>query len=298
MNPSALRSLEIPGLATFTEGSGGLTALDIHTPAAQGRIYVHGAHVASWTPTGTAPVLFMSQQSLFAPGKAIRGGVPVCFPWFAARASDPKSPAHGFVRTAEWTVESLTAEPDGTVVATFTFSETEATRGYWPHAFRARFQVRMGKELEMIFTVENRDTQPFTYEVALHTYFSVSAIQAVEVTGLEGAAYIDKVEAFAKKEQPAEPIRFFGETDRVFPGTTATCVLKDPGLNREIVVEKSGSATSVVWNPWVAKAAAMADFGDEEWPGMACIETANAGADSITLAPGASHTMTAKISVR
>jgi len=298
MNPSALRSFEIPGIATFVEGAGGLTALDIATPAAHGRIYVHGAHITAWTPTGAAPVLFTSRESLFAPGKAIRGGVPICFPWFAARAGHPKSPAHGFVRTSEWAIEALVAEPDGSVSVAFIFTNDDATQAHWPHAFFARFTVRMGATLEMALTVNNLDPAPITYEAALHTYFCVSAIQAVEITGLEGATYIDKVEAFAEKQQPAEPLRFFGETDRVFPGTTATCVLKDPGLNREIVVEKSDSATTVVWNPWIAKAAAMADFADDEWPGMACIETANAGPDSITLAPGTSHTMTAKISLR
>ncbi len=290
-----LRSLEIPGLATFTIGPGGLTALDIATPLARARIFIHGAHVADWAPAGAQPMLFMSAASHFAPDKPIRGGVPICFPWFGGRAGHPQSPAHGFARSAEWHVESLAQEPDGTITATFTITDDSATRAHWPHAFLARYRVRVGTTLEMTLEIENRDTNPFTFEEALHTYFAVSAVQAVEVRGLEGAEYVDKVDAGARKRLGSEPLCFTGETDRVFPSTTATCVLHDPGFKRDIVIEKSGSATTVVWNPWVAKAKAMADFGDDEWPGMACIETANAGADAITLAPGATHSMTARI---
>lgn len=296
MSLADLRALEVEG-ARFNEGPGGLIALDIATPLATGRIYLHGAHVAEWTPAGTTPVLFMSAKSHFAPGKPIRGGVPVCFPWFAARAGHPDSPAHGFVRNTEWHVESLAKEADGTIAVAFTIADSEASRAQWPHPFLARHRVRVGKTLEMTLEIENRDSSPITFEEALHTYFAVSAIQPVEVTGLEGVHFTDKVDSFSLKQQPNEPIRFTAETDRVFPGTTATCVVHDPGSHRRIVIEKSGSNTTVVWNPWIAKAKAMPDYGDDEWPGMVCVETANAGKDAITLVPGATHTMTARISV-
>ncbi|MEQ1860150.1 MAG: D-hexose-6-phosphate mutarotase [Chthoniobacteraceae bacterium] len=292
MTASDLRPLEIPG-ATFAEGSGGLTVLDIATPLARARIFIHGAHVAEWTPAGAQPVLFMSAASHFAPGKAIRGGVPVCFPWFGGRAGHPDSPAHGFARSVEWGVESLVREDDGTISVSLILADSDATRAHWPHAFLVRHRIRVGTALEMTLEVTNRDTAPFAFEEALHTYFAVSAVQSVEVHGLEGAEFIDKVGGVARKRQPAEPLRFTGETDRVFPNTTATCVLHD--VARQIAVEKSGSATTVVWNPWIAKAKAMADFGDDEWPGMACIETANSGEDTITLAAGAKHAMTARI---
>lgn len=293
-----LRSLELSGLATFHEGPGGLTTLEVDTPLAKARIFLHGAHVAEWTPAGAAPVLFMSAASNFAPGKPIRGGVPVCFPWFGGRAGHPQSPAHGFARLEEWTAESLVCEEDGTVVLSLILADSAATRAHWPHAFLARHRIRVGTTLEMTLEVENRDAEPLAIEEALHTYFSVADVHTVEVRGLEGAEFVDKVGAGATKRQPVEPIRFTGETDRVFPATTAACVVVDPGLRREIVIEKSGSATTVVWNPWIAKAKAMADFGDEEWPGMVCVETANTAADSVTLAPGAKHAMTARISLK
>ena len=292
-----LTRFDLPGAAHFRAVPGGLSVLDVGTPLATARLFVQGAHVAEWAPAGAEPVLFVSGQSHFAPGKAIRGGVPVCFPWFANRAGHPQSPAHGFVRGAEWEVEALTQEADGTVSVILAFGDSDATRAHWPHAFRARYRVRIGRMLEMLFEVENRDSVPFSYEAALHTYFRVSDARQVEVTGLEGAEYIDKVEAGARKRQGAEPLRFTGETDRVFVQTSAPVTLDDPGLRRRIVVEKTDSLTTVIWNPWIAKAAAMADFGDDEWPGMACIETANAGENAITLAPGATHLMSALISV-
>jgi glucose-6-phosphate 1-epimerase len=293
-----LRRFEIPKVASFEPGQGGLTSLAILSKLGKARIYLQGAHVTDWTPAGEQPVLFMSKRSHFAPGKPIRGGVPVCFPWFAARTGHPESPAHGFVRNADWDVESVTQLDDDSVVASFTIGDSEATRAHWPHAFLLRHRVTIGKTLEMTLEVENRGDKEFTFEEALHTYFDVSAVQAVEITGLEGAEYIDKVAAQARKRHPREKLRFTEETDRVFPGTTSKCVLTDPGFRREIVVKKSGSDTTVVWNPWIAKAAAMPDFGDDEWPYMACIETANSGENAVTLAPGKSHSMTAEISVQ
>jgi glucose-6-phosphate 1-epimerase len=232
-----LRSLEIPCLATFYAGPGELSVLHVSTPLARAKVFVHGAHVAEWQPCD-APhtVLFMSGASHFAPGKPIRGGVPVCFPWFGGRAGHPESPAHGFARNEEWTVESLTHEADGTIALALILADNANTRALWPHRFLIRHRIRIGRTLDMTLEVENRGTAPFTFEEALHTYFSVSSAQEAEVRGLEGAEYIDKVAGGARLRQPSEPIRFTAETDRVFPGTTTTCVLADPGWKREIVI--------------------------------------------------------------
>jgi D-hexose-6-phosphate mutarotase len=295
--PTDFARFDLPGAARFHAGPGGLTVLDVTTPLATARIFTQGAHVAAWTPAGAQPVLFTSRQSHFAPGRAIRGGVPVCFPWFASRADAPQAPAHGFVRNAEWMVESLTAEPDGAITVVFTIGDREVSHALWAHQFRARHRVRIARALEMAFEVENLAAAPFTYEAALHTYLTVGDVRQAAITGLEGVTFIDKADGALRKSQPAEPLRFTGETDRVFLDTPASVTLHDPVLERRIVVKKGGSLTTVVWNPWIAKATAMADFGDDEWPGMACIETANAGENAITLAPGATHLMSATISV-
>lgn len=293
----SLRSFEIPDIARFAPGAGGLTRLAVTTPLAEAHIYLHGAHVTHFQPAGQAPVLFVSERSFFAKGKPIRGGVPVCFPWFAARAGRPESPAHGFARTREWAVESLSVDGDQTVLVVLRLAADDATRAHWPHDFVLRQHLVIGARLGMLLEVENVSGEPFQFEEALHTYFAVSDAREVSITGLENAGYLDKTDALRPKTQGAEPLRFTGETDRTFEHTRATCVLDDPRAARRITVEKSGSATTVVWNPWIEKAAAMPDFGDDEWPRMACIETANAGANAITLAPGAKHAMRAVVSL-
>jgi glucose-6-phosphate 1-epimerase len=285
----------LPEGVRLIEPSTGLPKLEIATPLGTASIFIHGAHITAWQPTGAQPVLFTSRDSLFEKGKAIRGGVPLCFPWFANRTGLPESPSHGFVRTADWKLSSVDTLPDGTATIRFAFSDSPATRAHWPHAFQLVYQLSLGRELGMEFKAENTGESPFTYEAALHTYLGVSDVRNVEVNGLELTDYLDKVQGFCRKQQSNEPIRFTGETDRVFLNTTAATRLIDPGFNRTVVVEKSGSDTTVVWNPWIAKGKAMSDMADDEWQRMVCIETANTGDSSITLSPGKTHTMSARI---
>jgi glucose-6-phosphate 1-epimerase len=296
MPPTAadLRPLEIPGIATLTDLPGGLVAIDISTPEASGRVFLHGAHVATWQPAGHRPVLFMSTESHFTPGKAIRGGIPMIFPWFGARAGNPQTPQHGFGRTTIWELESLDRASDGVSIA-LQLSDSDRTRANWPHAFHARFRVAFGARLGLALEIENRSTMAMTFEEAFHSYFAVSDVRNVSVTGLAQTEFIDKVDGATRKRLGTEPLTFSGETDRVFLNTRTATVLHDPGMKRQIGIEKTGSASTVVWNPWLTKAKAMADFGDEEWSGMLCIETANADENAIALAPGATHTMTAEI---
>ncbi len=292
-----LRDLEIPEIATFSTTPGGLPRLDVHSPLATAEIYLHGGHVARFQPTGSAPVLFMSAASHFAAGKPIRGGVPICFPWFGPRAGHPESPMHGFARTKTWRIESLTQSADGVVNVVLALAADDATRAHWSHDFVLRHRIAIGTELRMTLEVENTSATAFTFEEALHTYFAVADVREATAIGLEGASYLDKTDGFKTKTVGAEPLRFTGETDRLFPQHHGTCVIADRPTARRIVIEKSASATTVVWNPWIAKAAAMADFGDDEWPQMLCIETANAGADAVTLAAGARHALTAVVRV-
>jgi len=285
----------LPGIATFFVTPDGLVRLGIATHLSTAALTLNGAHVTHFQPHGASPLLFVSGSSHLTPGRPIRGGVPVCFPWFGARAGDPQAPAHGFARTTQWAVESVTGSEETGVTAVLILTSTEATRAFWPHDFTARLRVEVTRELRLTLEVENPGPAPFLFEEALHTYFAISDVNDVTVTGLEGAAYLDKVAAGARQELGPDPLRFTGETDRIFPANTATCTIHDPGFPRRIVIEKTGSHSTVVWNPWIAKAAAMADFGDREWPQMLCIETANVGTDAITLAPGARHEMTALI---
>ena len=280
--------LEIPNALRFDGEPGGLTRAMIATPAAEGEIYLQGAHVTRWTPRGQRPVLFVSCRSMFAAGKAIRGGVPVIFPWFGPRSDGQPGPIHGIARIAEWTVESTELRPDGRVVIAFSLSTGEAA---------LRFRVSMGAQLEMELEVRNPGPQPFTYEEGLHTYFAVGDISQVSITGLTGTTYIDKTDGFQRKVTGSEPLRIARETDQVHLNTAAACTIDDPAWKRRIVIEKSGSATTVVWNPWIAKAASLPDMAPDDWKEMICVETVNAGENAVQLAPGASHTMKASIRV-
>ncbi len=292
MNP-ALQAHDIPGVAKFEEGPGGLAVLVITSAAAEARIFVHGAQLTHWRPEGEEPVIFTSAESLYQEGKAIRGGVPVCFPWFGPYEGQP---AHGFVRNKSWGVEAVTQLADGSVQATFVTKSDESTRAKWPHDFVARLTYTVGATLTMDFEVENTSAAPFKYSEALHTYFVVADARQAHVTGLDGTEYRDFPDRSKLLPQNG-PIHFTEEVDRVYVNTKATCVLEDPVMQRRIVVAKEGSDSTTVWNPWIAKSAALSDFGDDEWQQMVCIETVNAAENSVTLAPGAKHCTTARISV-
>ena len=291
-----LRHLEIPNV-TFHDTPGGLVRIAIATPLASAEVYLQGAHIAHYQPVGAQPVLFLSEKTHLAPGKAIRGGVPIIFPWFGARSGHPESPAHGFARTMEWKLESLASRDNGDIHIVLRLTSGEATLALWPHEFTLRHRITIGAQLHMVLEVENRSATSFTFEEALHTYLTVGDVRSASVTGLENTTYLDKVDAGQRKREGADPIRFTGETDRVYLDTTAPCIVDDPDFARRILVEKTASATTVVWNPWIAKAKAMSDFGDDEWPAMLCIETTNAAENLITLPPNSTHTMTATVRI-
>jgi glucose-6-phosphate 1-epimerase len=271
-------------------GEGGLPRAVLSTPEGDAHVYLHGGHVTHWQPRGRAPVLFLSARSRFAPGAAIRGGVPVIFPWFGPRADSAQAPAHGFARGCAWRLAH-----DGEAEVTLALDADGATRAVWPHDFALRLRVALGTRLTITLEVTNTSRARWTYEEALHTYLAVGDVTTVAVSGLEGAAYLDKTDAMARRRQPAAPVRIAGEVDRVFPGHAAACVVDDPTLKRRVRVDKRGSATTVVWNPGVDRARALPDLGDDEWQTMVCVETANTGDDAITLAPGARHEMSATL---
>ncbi|MCE9591781.1 MAG: D-hexose-6-phosphate mutarotase [Planctomycetes bacterium] len=284
----------LPPGVTIESGPNGLDRVAVSTRLCEGHMYPHGAHVAHYQRPGEKPILWMSGKSMFDAGKPIRGGVPVCFPWFGARQGRPDSPSHGFARLMEWKLGGVVADADGAVAVTMSLGSSDATRAQWPHDFAAVMRVGFGRELTMTLAVTNTGKEPFTFEEAMHTYFTVGDVRKVRVLGLENVKYLSKVEGGAIKSGD-QPITITAETDRVYMNTGAACVLDDASLNRRVTVSKSGSETTVVWNPWVAKAHAMPDFGDDEWPGMICIETANAGVGAVMLKPGAAHEMTARI---
>jgi D-hexose-6-phosphate mutarotase len=289
---------ELPPAVRLETGQGGLPGLRVSNDRlGTGQVYLHGAHLSAWQPAGKAPVIFMSRDSAFDPAKPIRGGVPICFPWFAAHATDKQAPMHGFARIQPWTLVSAD-ETREAVTLVFTLADNERTRASaWPHAFAATYRITMGRSLGLSLQVRNTGPVPVTFEEALHTYYAVQYVREITISGLEHTDYLDKTDGFKRKSQGPQPVRIEGETDRIYLATTATCTIDDPGMKRKITIAKTGSNTTVVWNPWIERAKAIPDFGDDEWPSMVCVETCNVGDAAVTLAPGAEHTMTAEIAV-
>jgi D-hexose-6-phosphate mutarotase len=286
----------VEGAVRFEAGPGGLTKAVLLAGDASAEVYLHGGHVASYRPgQGGEEVLWLSEAGEFAPDRPIRGGVPICWPWFGAHPADEDLPMHGFARLADWTVRGTGGE-HGQAALTLGLSSDEATRATWPMDFDLELAVRLGGDLALALTTRNPGPEPMRITEALHTYLSVSDVRQVRIAGLDGVTYADKVEGLARRRQDG-PVTFDGEVDRVYLGTRATCVLDDPGPARRVEVAKDGSASTVIWNPHIRKSMEMEDFGNDEWTGMVCIETANALDDAVVVAPGGSHCMTASIRV-
>ncbi len=277
------------------ETSNPLPGVEAHPGSGHYGVYHHGAHVWAWQPDGERPVLWLSAASMFEAGKPIRGGVPVIFPWFGPGRAGNLQPAHGFVRTLPWHCEAVD-EADGHLVVRYRLDASDTgDQPNFPYPYTAMLRVDfMPDAVDIDLGITNTGDREFSYEEALHTYLAVGDVREVSVEGLDGVRYWDKV---AGQEAVQDGmITITGETDRVYHDE-GSVVVHDPVWERRIRVEKSGSANTVVWNPWIAKAAAMADFGDDEWPGMICIEAANAMDNAIVLAPGETHVMRQRISL-
>jgi glucose-6-phosphate 1-epimerase len=285
------RRFGIPGSARVVEGNGGLAKVAIATRDTAGEMYLHGAHVTSWQPRGAEEVLFVSSKSRWEDGRAIRGGVPICFPWFGGKAGDPSAPAHGFVRTMAWQLESIVQAGDAVTVTMLTESNDD-TKRWWPADFHVVYRSTFGTALNLELVVRNTGATSLRFEEALHTYFHVGLIEKVRLHGLSTVHYLDKTDANRKKTQQG-PLVIASETDRVYLNTKGTIELEDDSLRRRIGVAKENSFTTVVWNPWVEKAKALSDFGDAEWMQMVCIEASNVSDSAVELAPGEQHKMLA-----
>ena len=284
----SLTPIPLPGTVRLAPGGGGLPRLLIANPQAEAEIYLMGAHCTHFQPRGQAPVLWLSPQSRFQTGTPIRGGVPLCWPWFGPHPSRTDLPAHGFARTATWQLAQAHTTPQGDTVIALTLASSPATLLLWPHPFRLTLVVTVGSALSIALTTENTGTQPFSFEDALHTYLAVADASRIDITGLSGVSYRDKVRGGEHGRQDT-PLRIVGEVDRVYLDTTTAVTVSDPAGARALTVSKQGSSSTVVWNPGAAKAATMADLGAHAWPHLVCIETANALGNALTLPAGARH---------
>ncbi|HWX21669.1 MAG TPA: D-hexose-6-phosphate mutarotase [Candidatus Binatia bacterium] len=290
--PETKPKAEALGRVTFLDGQGELPMLEVSTAWSTAEIYLLGAHVTRFRKKDEPPLLFMSQCSRFAEGQPIRGGIPVIFPWFGPREGMGQ---HGFARVKSWEVKEFVPAPDGSVSVRLRLPDCPEASSY--PAFTADYVVTVNEALtlQLVVTNQSRD-EPFTFENCLHTYFEIGDITAVSIRGLKGVNYLDKVANFAQKTETNETIRIASEVDRIYLSTTDPVEIIDSRLGRKIRVEKQGSASTVVWNPWIAKAQQMPDFGNDEYQRMVCVESGNVSSNQITLPPGKTSTFTVKLS--
>jgi glucose-6-phosphate 1-epimerase len=287
----------IAGVLDFVETECGLVKAAISLDGISGELYLQGAHVTAWQPPGERPVLFTSPNSAFAPGRAIRGGIPIIFPWFGANRQVPAAPQHGFARTTTWHLDGVETTGTESLALTLSLGDGDVGSPFWPAPFRAIYTVTFAQTLSLRLAVQNRAAHPITFEEAMHAYFAISDTSTIAISGLAGTTYIDKTEAARRKPQTAALVTITAETDRVYLDTPGRCAIEDRGWRRCVVIEKVGAASSVVWNPWAEKAAAMVDLGDPAWRGMVCVETGNVADNEVRLAADDEHQMSTVISV-
>lgn len=260
-----------------------------------------GAHVFSYQPADAKPVIWPNDKAVFKQGKGIRTGVPVCWPWFgvfernpqsvkAMRQSDQPAGAHGFARTAIWT---LVGVQDNRVELAL-IAPAGGFPG-WPHQVDLKMSLLLDDQLHIHLTSHNRGTDTVTISQALHSYFAVSDVRSVRVEGVDGLDYIETLADWEQRPQQSD-LTFSGETDRIYLDSPAQLSIVDPAWNRRVRLTSGGSRSAVIWNPWTERAAQLPDMAADGWQRMLCIETANAWDDLVELAPGATHVLSLSIS--
>jgi len=300
MTPNELNEqFGMPNILTFDQ-NGSLTRARVTLASCEAEVYLQGAQLTHWKPAGEQPVLWLSESSKFLPGKAIRGGIPICFPWFGPPADGGTGPSHGFARIEEWTLSFAALMPGAegeSLSLTFVLGPNERTSALGYNNFRAVCEMRLGRTLAVKLTVANMGEQPLHFEEALHTYFHVADVRKSPITGLASAPYLDKVDGAKEKRSPDQPLQLTESTDRVYFANSAEALIEDQGNSRRVRITKANSATTVVWNPWDTGAATLADVQPEAWRQFLCVEAANTGTDTVTIAPKTTHTMSVNIAV-
>lgn len=294
----------IPGAVSFRDSSLGGVVAELGVGGATAVVALRGGQVLSYVPRGGVDALWMSPLARLDGSKAVRGGIPVCWPWFGPHPQDARLPAHGVVRSADWHVVSASRDGEGVRLRLAPPRDAALVATPW-RALGLMLDVTLGATLDLALTTRNGGETAVEITQALHTYLRVGDVATIRIDGLDGCDFIDKVEAAtrdaggggATASRQAGPVMIAGEVDRIYVGTRATVAVSDPALGRRIAVAKDGSASTVVWNPWIDKAARLGDLGPDGHRAFVCVETANAGTDRCTIAPGESHVLRAAIAV-
>lgn len=281
-----------PDGITHLADPGGRAAIRLDAAGGNAVVAATGAQVLSWrTPHGE--MLWTASRPEYAAHKPVRGGVPLVFPWFGDHAARTDLPAHGFARNLEWRVAAEHAGPEVVLVA----EHDATTLAMWPHAFRAQLSVALAAELTIAMTVENRGDAPFRFEQALHSYFAVGDVATASVHGLDGVPFVEQARGGEVGADRGTPVRFAGETDRIYQGTPDTLVLHAPTLRRTLRLRTQGARSAIVWNPWMTKTARLSQMAPDDWRAFCCIESANVREHAVELAPGQRHTLALHVAV-
>lgn len=284
-----------PGRIAFRAGEAGLPIVSLAGKYGSCEVSLYGGHVLGYTPVGLGPVLFLSKKSAFEPGKPIRGGIPVCWPWFGPAAEGSGLPLHGFARTLQWDLCATEYSGEATELR-LSLADDGLTRRMWDFAFDLKLRIRLEQQLTLELVTENRDTRPFDFSQGFHPYFRMSDITSVEVHGLEDAAYTDYPSAEPKRQQGALVIQ--GETNRIYTPEKNEIAIRDAKLKRATLVTFSGTRNAVVWNPWAERIKTFGDLAEDDYTRMLCVEPVNRGDTAITLGPGERHTLKMEIQAR
>lgn len=276
----------------FVEGKGGFPVIEISNDYARSTISVYGGQVLSFQPVNQTEMMFLSSQAYYQQGKAIKGGAPVCWPWFGSDPEAKGRSSHGFVRNRLWTMTEVVSSQDGATKVTMGVTDTADTREVWDYAFDLAIVITVGSSLTVELVTRNTGKESFSITQALHSYFNVGDINKVRVLGLADKSYIDKVDEGKEKTQTGA-ISFSEECDRIYLNVPSELVIEDADLNRKIKITATNSNTAIVWNPWAEISANMADLGERDYQKFVCVETANAANEVIEVAAGSEYKMTA-----
>lgn len=279
----------------FGTGEHGALVAQVGNAGSTAEIARQGAQLLTWAPAGQPAVVWLSPDARFTAGKSLRGGAPVCWPWFGAHPDDASKPAHGFARNVDWTVVETTTLPDATRIVLRLVPEA-AQRALWPHDAELTLTVTVGERLRLDLTTHNTGTEPIRITQALHTYFQVGDIDTTRVEGLDGTTYVDRTDGDARVVQDG-PVTVHGEVDRIYLDCPGEVTIVDESLGRRIGISKQGSRSYVLWNPWAEKGAKFGDMGEDGYRRMLCVETCNAWDDAVDIAAGAEHTLSTEYRV-
>ncbi len=270
-----------------------LPLIELHNNNGRAQICLQGGQIMRYQPKGQPDVIWLGTQSLFEKGKAIRGGIPICWPWFGDHPSNQALPAHGLVRTRLWRVLERN-EDQSTSSLRLSIEDDQDTRQLWPYKFRLELLIQLDHKLKLTLSTHNPNDVEMLISEALHSYFAVSNIGRIQIEGLEGACFRDKLDHLQQGMQ-RDPLTIRSEIDQIYENTGAPVTINDAILKRRLIITKANSRSTVVWNPWAEKARALADFGDLDYKTMLCVETANVLGNELTIPPGGSHSISTTI---